>query len=620
MARRALSLAALLVLGGGVMAPAQEDYQYGRIRYADPGVVLQRATETEAEDAVPNMPFLPGDRVWTTDGRNRLEVQFADGVIVRLDGRSKLDYSGRDERREGQIVLQLWSGSLYVHQTPYRGGSSVVVQTPSGVVEGRSRGVYRIDVRAGDTELSVFEGEALLESQRVRAGERLLARGGSTLQLDARFFDRAEADDFARWDDERQERSLAAAGPEYVPEEVGPYMGDLASAGSWYYEAEVGHVWRPYVAQGWRPYVNGRWVWTAYGWTWIPAETWGWAPFHYGRWGHSVALGWYWIPGRAWSPAWVSWAVGTDYIGWCPLGRGDRPIYIVDRGYNGPRTLGSAGYNPWVYARRGDLRARNVAPHLVARARFTDELRVLDSPRTARVNRDFSIGEPGTAGPRARTRSGPADTVPELRTHSSTTIPTQTARPRYDSERVPGHLPSGGAIVRPVPEPGRVPMTALPSSNAVPAPAADPGVASSPLSHKLQDAPRSVPSRPSDGDRELLRPVFRPLSHPRPSEEGNDRGEGRGRPQPQAERPQPQVERSQPQVERSRPERAEAMPRVERSEPRSERGGRNDGAPRTEGAGSHARPSGPPPDKGGPPRSDGGGREQARPRGKDKDR
>ena len=62
---RGLMLAFLALLSLAVPALAQDDYRHGRIRYLEPGVTLQRATETGAEEAVVNLPFLPGDRVWT---------------------------------------------------------------------------------------------------------------------------------------------------------------------------------------------------------------------------------------------------------------------------------------------------------------------------------------------------------------------------------------------------------------------------------------------------------------------------------------------------------------------------------------------------------------------------
>src|SRR5262245_34123825 len=87
-------------------AAAQEDYGRGRIRYLEPGVTLQRGTETGAEEAVVNLPYLPGDRVWT-DANGRAEFQFEGGALVRLDSRSKLDYAAHEEGRESRVVLRL---------------------------------------------------------------------------------------------------------------------------------------------------------------------------------------------------------------------------------------------------------------------------------------------------------------------------------------------------------------------------------------------------------------------------------------------------------------------------------------------------------------------------------
>src|SRR5262249_10154270 len=174
-------------------------------------------------------------------------------------------------------------------------------------------GVYRVDVDSGEARLSVYEGEAMLESASVRAGERAYVRRGEPVD-GPEGFDRASGDDFAQWGQERSERDAwADARPAHVP-------GELEGNGTWYYQTDVGYVWRPYVSPGWRPYTNGRWVWTAYGWTWVPFERWGWAPSHYGRWGFSGALGWYWIPSAGWGPAWVSWAVRPGYRGLGPLG------------------------------------------------------------------------------------------------------------------------------------------------------------------------------------------------------------------------------------------------------------------------------------------------------------
>src|SRR5438105_4748454 len=182
------------------LAASAESYRHARIRHVEEGVSIQRATETGAEEAVANLPFLPGDRVWT-DERGRAEFQFAGGALLRLDSGSKLDYVARDEGRDDRVVLRLWSGALILHARDRRDGP-FEIETPGGVVSQDGRGVMRVDVQSGETRLSVFEGEADLEGAQpvtVRAGERVYARRGG-LEEGPREFDRAEGDEFAEWD------------------------------------------------------------------------------------------------------------------------------------------------------------------------------------------------------------------------------------------------------------------------------------------------------------------------------------------------------------------------------------------------------------------------------------
>ena len=191
---------------------------------------LQRATEPGAEEAVPNMPFLPGDRVWS-DAAGRAEFQFADGAILRLDRGSKLDYVAHEEGDERAGDPAALVRLADVHPVEGRGAAEFVVETPGGVLVPQRRGVYRVDVDAGETRVSVYEGEAVLEADRrltLRAGERAFARGGEAYG-EAETFDRAEADDFARWDAERyaETRVAQADVPEYLPEDITPYAGEL---------------------------------------------------------------------------------------------------------------------------------------------------------------------------------------------------------------------------------------------------------------------------------------------------------------------------------------------------------------------------------------------------------
>jgi hypothetical protein len=106
----------------------------------------------------------------------------------------------------------------------------------------------------------------------------------------------------------------------YDDADYGYFYDALSPYGAWYDVAPYGWVWTPYdVPVGWRPYTDGRWVYTAYGWTWLSDDAWGWAPYHYGRWTWDRYYGWLWVPGNVWAPAWVAWRYGGGWIGWAPL-------------------------------------------------------------------------------------------------------------------------------------------------------------------------------------------------------------------------------------------------------------------------------------------------------------
>ncbi|HEX9094083.1 MAG TPA: FecR family protein, partial [Coriobacteriia bacterium] len=398
-----LGLVTTLALAGS-LAGADEGYRHGRLRFAEPGTTLQRATETEAEEAVQNLPFLPGDRIWTDDA-GRAEFQFPDGTLVRLDRRGKMDYAAHEEERVERIVMRLWSGSVIVH-APSSASLRFEVETPAGIVEALEKSVVRVDVDGGDTRVSVYEGEAAFEGVRLALAERALARWGERPDEPERF-DRSEADDFLQWDQEREsDNRWAANSARYLPEDLDEYSGELERNGDWRYEGGVsGYVWVPQVDVGWQPYSNGRWAWTPYGWTWVPYENWGWAPFHYGRWGRSASLGWYWVPGRTWGPAWVSWAVGGGYAAWCPLGWRDRPVSPwgqwggaygsqYGRGRAVPGQVFGRPGGAWNVVRQGELGRGDVRRHRVDVARVDPAvLRAADSP-LLRPTRDVASLRP----------------------------------------------------------------------------------------------------------------------------------------------------------------------------------------------------------------------------------
>jgi hypothetical protein len=363
--------AAIFSLAQVVSLGAQEEYDYGRVRFTEPSVILQRAAEAETEEAAINAPLLPGDRLWT-DGSGRLEAQYEDGSMLWVAQRTKLDYASQQGSDEGdETVLRLWAGRLALRARG-QSGTGFVIETPVASVSATRAAFLRLDVDPQTTRVTLVEGQATLETASHRVSldpgtTTVISSGGEDLEI--RATDRWQDDDFVAWVEQRddQDAAWASANQGYLPAELQPYAAELDSNGTWYYEPEVGHVWHPHVDDDWQPYSSGRWVWTYYGWTWVPYEPWGWAPSHFGTWDYSFAIGWYWVPGRVWGPAWVSWSIGPRHVGWCPLNRRHRPVVIArgdrDR-YRQPRGYATRrGVDPWVSVAKDDFRRSDVGRH-----------------------------------------------------------------------------------------------------------------------------------------------------------------------------------------------------------------------------------------------------------------
>ncbi|HEY2934940.1 MAG TPA: DUF6600 domain-containing protein [Acidobacteriota bacterium] len=298
------------------------------ISYSVAGVSPLRLSALEGEAAVkhdtsddwvplePNFPLTEGDRIVVQPG-SRLELEVGMRSVVRLD-------SGADLLLESAqpLRLALYRGSAIIRT----GGQEARLTTASSEIRLQANGRFRIDVNELSAQTTVFRGRAEINGRQFYSGSSVLVQGGNLMAPGATVL---KADLFQLWSERRDSNYAFDRSAEYVPSNEIAGVSELDSYGTWSYSSVHGNVWYPYVNLGWSPYGAGHWYCSPnFGWTWISAEPWGWLPYHYGRW-TLTSRGWCWVPGNAsyfstWSPALVYFLRSNHFIGWFPLGPGDR--------------------------------------------------------------------------------------------------------------------------------------------------------------------------------------------------------------------------------------------------------------------------------------------------------
>jgi hypothetical protein len=336
-ARRLLlaTAAAAFLAFASTSSPAQDDppAQAGRLSSISGTVSIQQVGSDDWGQALPNLPFGPGDRIFT-DSDGRVEVQVGQSYI-RIGPNSDLSFVRSSPTT---ISFGLAQGSVRVHSFGLWPGQHLFFNTPSGTGGLDQPGDVRVDVLPDEGATIItnlgFDSFALGAGGfgATIQGKRALELIGSN-PVTPQWLQPAEWDDLDRWSQQRDQQVANVASYQYVSPEI-PGVYELDASGTWMPGTEYGAIWFPNnVPAGWAPYHYGHWVNHApWGWVWVEDESWGYAPFHYGRW-VSYNGRWGWIPGPpaahpVWSPALVAFAGGIHVGGagvsvWFPLGPGE---------------------------------------------------------------------------------------------------------------------------------------------------------------------------------------------------------------------------------------------------------------------------------------------------------
>ena len=128
----ALVLPGFATTSSGQTSQVVRSYNYGHISYVEGEVTLQRAIEPEPSEAGVNEPGTPGDRAWTAS-YGRAEFRLADGSLLRMDERTKVDFVAFGEGAGQETLLRLWNGSIILRIVDVS-GATFRVDTPGGSV------------------------------------------------------------------------------------------------------------------------------------------------------------------------------------------------------------------------------------------------------------------------------------------------------------------------------------------------------------------------------------------------------------------------------------------------------------------------------------------------------
>jgi len=328
------------------------DFYFGHVSFVEeaegPSPYIVRDGDVRQVPAVLNLPLIPGDTI-VAPGPGRLELQFDNGTILRLDAGTEMNIetvlaeSLSTSNKMTNLVLR--KGRVYVMFKEYSPREIFQFLLPTAAVRLRHQSVAVLEVgekQAADVRVRLGKAEMLygpdakkLKKQSVFKGERI------TIGADHRYALQPYSEEipFETWnvaqnaEFEKTHKGLSMlpkavrrwpAAVQYFAEKYADLFGE------WFYDDYLGYVWRPadndhpfgYGAglgsYSWKPYYAGHWASLAGQMFWVADEPWGWIPYHLGVWHWTPKFGWIWVPGSVFAPAWVDWYYGNAYFAWSP--------------------------------------------------------------------------------------------------------------------------------------------------------------------------------------------------------------------------------------------------------------------------------------------------------------
>lgn len=227
-------------------------------------VTVQHSGQSQPELLTSQQDLGAGDIV-DTGSSGRIEVLLNPGSYLRAAERSR--FALADNSLE-HLTVRLLSGSAIVEATGADGVNvQIDIDTPQSHCAIVKRGIYRLNVSAGQTELLVLKGKAIVNDDTaspVRGGHKAVLAAGSMVLAK---LDKKEQDQFDLWSKNRAEtlaqanrripaRALSTFLASYDSEWLG--LGFGRSTGIWVYNRRsLCYTFLPFYGGWGSPYGGG---------------------------------------------------------------------------------------------------------------------------------------------------------------------------------------------------------------------------------------------------------------------------------------------------------------------------------------------------------------------------
>ncbi len=303
----------------GNLYSSSDVIDYGYISYVEGTPKVIRLNKDEHKATI-NLPVGPGDMVVTGE-KDRCEMQFDNGTIIRIDSNSFLKVETVlakiiTSKKTKLTTLRLLQGKIYVMNSSYSRELFQILTANAGIkLKKHSVSIIQV-LDSGSTKIFSERGKLELlygKNEKNKQKYSIKANTGFEVLSNHKLLSAAGKDmDFLIWNKKiNSDYNKLHYGKSKVPKKITRYGKAIAHwaekwsslYGEWIYDDIFGYMWKPadenFALSHYRPFFLANYIRINGDLFLVPQEKWGRIPGQLGTWVFLEKTGWSWRPGQA---------------------------------------------------------------------------------------------------------------------------------------------------------------------------------------------------------------------------------------------------------------------------------------------------------------------------------